>query len=242
MNNIINENFEIHDTLNPKLFGKDGKLLFDVRQKLIEITRYFEEYIEVPIEVCDVQLVGSNVSYNYNSDSDLDVHIIANFDSQQAKPEILQALYDAKKRDFNKDYDIKVHGIEVEMYIQDVNANIMSNGIYSLCDNDWVKEPKPIKSATKHNTEKEVEKWTEIIKKAIASNDPDTIQQTINTLYLIRHNSIAIDGEYGKGNAIFKDIRSSGLLQRLKDAHYIAMSKELTLEELSEGQLVNRID
>lgn len=238
----INETFEIHDTLNPKLFGKDGILLPDVRERLIEIVHYFEDYIEVPLDICDIQLVGSNVSYNYNGNSDLDVHIITNFDVQQAKPEILQALYDAKKRDFNKDYNIKIHGIEVEIYVQDVNSNMVSNGIYSLCDNGWIKEPKPIKSATKHNTEKEMEKWEEIIKKAIASNDAMTIRQTINTLYLIRHNSIAVDGEYGKGNQLFKDIRASGLLQRLKDAEYTAISKELTLEQMSEGQIVNRMD
>ncbi len=85
----INETFEIHDILNPKLFGKDGILLPDVRERLIEIVHYFEDYIEVPLDICDIQLVGSNVSYNYNNDSDLDVHIITNFDVQQAKPEIL---------------------------------------------------------------------------------------------------------------------------------------------------------
>lgn len=238
----IKESFEVHETLNPKLFGSNGILLPDVREKLIEIVRYFEEYIEVPIEICDIQLVGSNVSYNYTANSDLDVHLIANFDSVTSQPELLQALYDTKKTEFNKNFDIKVKGIEIELYIQDVRSNIISNGIYSLCDNNWVKEPKPLKSATKHNTDKEVEKWEEIIKSAIASNDLNTINQTINTLYLIRHNSIAVEGEYGKGNQLFKDIRAKGLLRRLKDAAYIAISRELSLESLSEGQLINHLE
>jgi len=238
----IKESFEIHDTLNPKLFGEDGLLLPEVRNKLIEIVRYFEEYVQVPIDICDVQLVGSNVSYNYTATSDLDVHLIANFDTVYKNPEVLAALYDLKRSEFNKNHDIKIRGIEVELYVQDVRSNITSNGIYSLCDNSWVKEPKPLKSATKHNTDSEMEKWEVIIKEAIASNDYDTITQAINTLYLIRHNSIAVDGEYGKGNQLFKDIRSSGLLQRLKDAAYVAVSDELTLESYSEGQLLNRIE
>lgn len=237
---MLKESFEVHETLNPKLFGKDMHLLPEVRAKLIEIVKYFEEYIEVPLDVCDVQLVGSNVSYNYTSKSDLDVHLIANFEHQGAKPEILQSLYDIKKSDFNKTFDIKLKGIEVELYIQDVNSMAQSNGIYSLCDNEWVKEPKPLKSATKHNTEKELEKWRDIIKSAIASNNSDTIKQTLNTLYLIRHNSIAVEGEYGKGNQLFKDIRSEGLLQRLKDAEHQSASKELSLEHLSEDWLINR--
>jgi len=241
MNNLL-ENFEIHDTLNPKLFGDDNKLLPEVRQKLIEIVKYFEDFIQVPIAICDVQLVGSNVSYNYTSTSDLDVHLIANFESLDHDSELLQAIYDMKKHEFNQLHDIKIKGIEVELYIQDVKSNITSNGIYSLCDNEWVKEPKPLKSATKHNTDKERDKWRDIIKQAIASNNYDTISQTINTLYLIRHNSIAVEGEYGKGNQLFKDIRSEGLLRRLKDAAYVAKSKQLSMESLSDGQLVHRFE
>jgi hypothetical protein len=52
--------------------------------------------------------------------------------------------------------DIKIHGIEIELYIQDIRSTTVSNGIYSICDNVWIKEPKPIKSYTKHNTEKEL--------------------------------------------------------------------------------------
>jgi len=240
---IVNESFEIHETLNPKLWDVNtGILLPDVRDKIIEIVNYCEDFVKVPMDICDVQLVGSNASFNYTADSDLDVHLIANFDISDVNSQLLQALYKAKLKEFNSEHDLKIKGIDIELYIQDVLSNIVSNGVYSVCDNEWVKEPKPIKSATKHNTEKEFEKWESIIKNALATNDSHTIQQTLDTLYLIRHNSIAIDGEYGKGNALFKDIRSSGLLQRLKDALYIAKSKELSMEGFSEGQLVNRIE
>ena len=96
--------------------------------------------------------------------------------------------------------DIKIHGIEIELYIQDIRSSTVSNGIYSICDNVWVKEPKPIKSYTKHNTEKELGSWKEHISNVISSGDYDEIVNTINNLYLMRTNSIAVDGEYGKGN------------------------------------------
>ena len=54
----------------------------------------------------------------------------------------------------------------------------------------------------------------------------------IDMLYLIRKNSIAADGEYGKGNQLFKEIRSVGLLKKLKDAYSDAVSKELSLEKM----------
>lgn len=239
---MLKESFEVHDTLNPKLWDTStNTLLPEVRQKIIEIVNAFEEYLDFPIQILDIHLVGSNASFNWTSSSDLDVHIIANYEDITDEPALLQALYDAKKSKFNNDYNIKIRDVEIEMYVQDVNSGIMSNGIYSVCDNEWVKEPKPIKSITKHNTETELEKWTTKINDVIMSNDYDKINDTINMLYLLRHNSLAIDGEYGKGNQLFKDIRNKGLLDNLKKAKIKAQSKELSLESLSKGQIVSRL-
>ena len=238
----LQEGFEIHDTLNPKLFDvASKKLLPEVREKIIQIVANFEEYINVPIHILDIQLVGSNVSFNYTDKSDLDVHIIASFEDLEADEDILQALYDVKKASFNKDTDIKIRGIDVEMYVQDVKSATISNGIYSVCENDWIKEPKPIKSITKHNTDKDVEKWGAKIKQVVESGDYDAIQDCINNLYLIRHNSIATDGEYGKGNQLFKDIRNKGWLQALKDASLKSLSRKLSLESYK-GCFINRYD
>ena len=55
--------------------------------------------------------------------------------------------------------------------IAKIKSVSISNGIYSVCDNEWIKEPKPITSITKHNTDKEVSKWKERIDLAISSND-----------------------------------------------------------------------
>ena len=236
----IIEEFQIHDTLNSKLFDLNtNKLLPEVRDKIIEICASFEDYINVPIQILDIQLVGSNVSFNYTEHSDLDVHIMANFEIFGKDDAILKAYYEVKKSQFNKETDIRIKGIEVELYVQDVRSTTASNGIYSVCDDEWIKEPKPIKSATKYNTEKEVEKWAQHIQQVLANNNYDEINKTLSTLYLMRTNAIAVDGENSKGNQIFKDIRSLGYLQQLKDALMKALSKELSLESLTRVQLVN---
>ena len=240
---ILSEEFQVHDTLNPKIFNTTTKILLpEVRDKLIEIVEEFENNLKVPIAICDVQLVGSNCSYNYTATSDLDVHLIANFEAIEIPREVLENIYNIKKSEFNRNYDITIHGIEVEMYIQDINSTTVSNGIYSLCDNEWVKEPKPLNSATKHNTEKEVTKWEEKITKILQAPTYESVLEAINLLYLIRHNSIAVDGEQSKGNQIFKDIRSLGLLDKLKDELKNQLSKRLSLEDLTFGKLVNSED
>lgn len=228
---LIKEEFQIHDTLNRKIWDLNtGKMLPEVREKIIEICSAFEEYIEVPIQILDIQVVGSNASFNYTETSDLDVHIMANFELLGKEDSVLKAYYEAKKASFNKETDIKIRGIDVELYVQDVRSITASNGIYSVCDDEWIKEPKPIKSATKHNTEKEVQKWSEKIEDVLASGNYDNINKTLSALYLMRTNSIAVDGEQGKGNQIFKDIRSLGYIKELKDALLKAMSRDLSLE------------
>ena len=101
---------------------------------------------------------------------------------------------------------------------------------------------KAITHITKHNIEKQIEKWKQVIAQVLATHNFNQINNTINSLYLLRANSLAVDGEYGKGNAIFKEIRSRGWLDKLKQALKDAKSKELSLEDYTKGQLVNRFD
>lgn len=236
------EDIEIHETLNPKIWNvTTKKLLPEVRNKIIEIVNHFEDYIQVPIEVADVQIVGSNASYNYTDKSDIDVHIIANYEVINKETELLQQLYDAKKTNFNRKFDINIRGLQVEMYVQDIKTTVVSNGIYSVCDNDWVKEPKPIKNFKQHDNSKEISKWTSHINNVLRKDDEEAVINAIDTLYLIRHNSIACDGEYGAGNQLFKEIRNLGLLDMLKNKLDELTSKQLSLESMSRGQIVNRL-
>lgn len=236
----LNEEFQIHDTLNPKLWDDANCLKPEVKNKIVEIVDFFEENLQVPLVIADIQLCGSNCSFNYTEFSDLDVHIIANFEAVSSETEVLQTVYDLSKTKFNDNYDITINGVEIELYVQNINSSVMSNGIYSVLENAWIKEPKPITKVTKHSTEKEVEKWTQHIEAVLHKADYDDILNTINTLYLLRHNSLNADGEYGKGNQIFKDIRNAGLLTKLKHALNDAMAKRLSLEEMMNGSIVNR--
>ena len=134
---IIQEDFEVHNLLNDKLWDNDtGKLLPEVREKIIEICAAFEDYIEVPIQILDIQIVGSNASFNYTKDSDVDIHILANFQILGEDDIILKAYYETKKSQFNKETDIKIKGIDVEIYVQDVRSTTVSNGIYSVCNDE----------------------------------------------------------------------------------------------------------
>ena len=215
--------------LNPKLW-EDKKLKRDVREAIIDIVSEFMDNLIIPVEILDVRVVGSNASYNYTEYSDLDVHIISNLELVGSPTEIVQALYNSERSNFNRTHNIKIKGIDVELYVEDVNSSVTSNGIYSVIDDIWIKEPQMIKERSVKIDKKELRDLVNSVKSVLADGDSDDIKDCINMLYLMRKDSIAIDGEYGVGNLLFKEIRNRGLLSALKDKYNEMISDELTLE------------
>ena len=138
----IEEDIEKHDTLNPKLF-EGNELKPEVKEAIIKIADEFVKELGedgITFALKDVVLLGSNVSYNYTKDSDLDIHLIADSSSLDCSPELYNKLYSAYRSIFNKSYDIKLKGIPAEIYVELDEPQAKSNGIYSL-NSGWVKEP-----------------------------------------------------------------------------------------------------
>lgn len=236
---------EVHETLNPKLWTKDNKLKPLVRNSLIRVVNKYIENSDILTkeDVIDVELLGSNASYNYTENSDLDVHLVVNMEAVSCDPDLFQLACNAERSSFNRNYDITIKGIEIEMYVEDVKASTASNGIYSLYKDEWIKFPKPIEVPNYDNDEEYIallDKWKTQAKEVLENAETAfEVQDYINNLYNLRRTSIMVDGEYGKGNLVFKEIRNEGLLDALKQKQYELSSKELSLESLKENLVVN---
>ena len=164
LNTSVYEDIEKHDSLNPLLFTIENTLREEVDKKIREIADFFvkeaKEY-EIPLTLKDIYLVGSNVSYNYTKDSDLDVHLVVDTSEFEDNNELYKSLYNIYRSLFNKNYDLSIKGIPVELYIEiEDDMNVKSNGIYSL-NNGWIKFPKEenIPNIDKDKFEKEFKKW-----------------------------------------------------------------------------------
>ena len=72
------------------------------------------------------------------------------------------------------------------------------------------------------------------IEDVIETRDSAEIGKLWDKLYEMRKDSLKTEGEYGKGNALFKKLRNLGYLDRLKKAYYSSASEELSLEALKE--------
>ena len=205
--------FEQHNELNPLLWQGE-ELQPEVKMALLRIARDFVEYVEVPFKVEDLVLTGSQLGYYYTKHSDLDLHIIVDFDTVDCDREAAE-LFDTKRLLYKKQYDISIHGVPVEVYIEDSNFPAVS-ATYSLGDGGW--RVKPDSQPQEIDTEEIVRMskiWQTVIGKAIESNDLETGRKVLKMLRNYRKLGLKQTGEYGIENLVYKTLRNSKIIEKL---------------------------
>lgn len=233
---ILDESIERHETLNSKLFDENNKLKEDVREALLNVKDEFLKELsenKIPLRVIDIWLVGSNASFNYTDKSDIDLHIIANLDDVCEDTCLLQILYNYVKASFNKRHDISIKGLPVEVYIQDVNSNSVSNGIYSLQEDEWIKFPEQLPEYETDTTKLVGLQDLLRIYNTLDRTNIEQVKSLIDYAYIIRQKGL-VEGEFSDGNLSFKEFRNLGYLDELKDLVAELRSKELSLESLQQ--------
>ena len=142
---LINS-FKIQDNLNSKVWEKDGKsyiIKSEVRKKLLETSNIFIDSLGVDVIITDIIMIGSLVNYNWSKYSDIDLHIVVNFNqfSENTKDLYLE-FFDLKKIIFNQKHNINMFGYDVECFVQDENTEAFSSGVYSVLFDKWENKPK----------------------------------------------------------------------------------------------------
>ena len=235
----VKESIEKHDELNQDLFdGEDLKP--EVKDKLLEIVDKFKDNLkesDIELEIIDVLFVGSNASYNYTDNSDIDIHIVADTSIYDDKEDLATKLYEAYKRIFNSKYDPLIYGHEVEVYVDSNENHANSNGIYSL-NTGWVKKPDndtipDISDELLAKLEDLVRDFKDKYGDVSKMESVDEVDDAIDSIYKERQASILKDGEYGIGNLLFKEVRNCGLLKQLKDRKVELENQEMSLNEES---------
>jgi hypothetical protein len=221
-----------HSTLNPKLWTST-QLKTDVRYKLLAIAKDFIKFIAIPqINLKDVTLSGSNASYGYNDYSDVDLHLVVTMPDD---PHIRE-LFDAKKNNYNFKHKIQVHGIDVEVYVQDEAQTHHSAGIFSVLDNIWLTKPE---HKTPEITDREVRlkarNYSSMINKAIQSNDLNTLQAVQADLKKLRQAGLEKNGEMSVENLAFKLLRARGKIGKLFNKIQQLKDAKLSLENRHES-------
>lgn len=219
---------KFHKKLNPRLWH-DNELDPQVRYKLLKIAQEFIKYINIDdLDLEDITISGSNVSFNYTPQSDIDLHLVV--DSSSPCWPHLQELYMAKKSLFNDNHDITIEKQPVEVYVQDSQQPHFSNGIFSVLYNRWIKKPQPIMA--KIDRTNVLDKYQDIklaIEKVIDSNDHQRMLKMQEKIRNMRQQGLQKHGEFGTENLVFKLLRRDGTMDRLWKKQKQVLDKQLSL-------------
>jgi hypothetical protein len=220
-----------HNRLNPRLWGSDEHLLPEVKTALMRIAEDFKEFLGISdLAIKDITISGSNAAYNYTPHSDIDLHLVV--DIPEINDEVYRELFNAKKYQYNDEHDIKVRDADVELYVQPSTDTAVSQGVYSLLNNNWVQVPKrkraKIDDASVRNKYDDLKSR---IEKAVSSNNTESIANLIAKIKKMRQTSLNQHGEFGAENLAYKILRTQGLIQKLYDARSRSRDLELSLKE-----------
>jgi hypothetical protein len=221
-----------HDKLNPKLFAGQ-KLRPDVKRQLMIIAQDFLEELGISgLDVKDITVSGSNAAYSYTNHSDLDLHILVDM-SGMPDNEIYKELFTAKKTIYNDSHDIKVHGIPVELYVQDASEPVVSLGEYSLMNNEWIRIPTKLRAGFDQNAASaKYNKLKELLVRALKSKDLAKVTEVLATIRRYRQAGLDKGGEFGPENLAYKALRSQGFITKLYALRDELHSKKLSIESM----------
>lgn len=211
-----------NNTLNRLIWDvDDGEYVLkeNIRSKLIEIADKFSDFIRYngsKIEITDIIITGSNCNFNYTPTSDLDVHLLLNFESVSCDNELLsEYLYD-KKLLWMMKHDLKIKNIPIECYAGDDKAELIKGAaVYSILNDKWIQKP-DIKNIVIDMAAVK-DKAAEIIDLFEQSDTVEDLEKLKQRLYRMRSSGLARSGEFSVGNLTYKLLRKNGTVEAISE-------------------------
>ena len=242
----IVKSFKSKDTLTNQIFdGEKGefKMREDVRKKLIEISDNFIDSLGVEFFIHDIVLTGSLANYNWSNFSDVDLHIIVDFDeivegksNSESFKTIFKEFFDAKERVWNERYNIKIKGYDVEIYVQDISQPHVSSGVYSILHNEWlvkpdIKTPNIDDKKILDKSEYYAKKIDNLIKLSTKEDVSDKLDILRKKIKEFRQSGLESGGEYSYENLTFKLLRRNGYFGKLLKLKTDITDKKLSITQ-----------
>ena len=233
----IVKSFEAKENLSDQIFEGDNQMRDDVKTALLKISDEFIESIGIEFFIHDIVLTGSLANYNWSNYSDIDLHVIIDFEDSDYDFDLLKEFFDAKKNLWNEKHKIKIKGYDVELYVQDVKEPHVSSGVYSILNNEWVVKPKQEKPEIDdkmilQKAEVYMQKINNLIHKATEGKDVlGEIEGLRVKLKEFRQSGLDTGGEYSYENLTFKLLRRNGYIERLLKLKTAVIDKKLSVAQ-----------
>ena len=239
--------FKKQDSL-PSIWKDEDTLDSKVRLKLLDIADDFWDFVNVTwVEPKGIIITGSLCNYNWSDYSDVDLHLIVDFNEIGDREDFVRQYLDSKKNEWNDEHgSLKIYGYPVELYVQNINEDVSAGGIYDLEENKWIRKPS-------YNDIDEIDSESDEIKDEAArimtiiddmwgyfnktndnhkleslGNDADNLWKKIKDM---RKSSLEDGGEMSNGNIVYKYMRRKKYLDKLFDLRAAIYDKTNTITE-----------
>lgn len=236
----IIQSFYSKDSLSPDIFEQTGDgytMIEPIRDKLLAISDKFIDFLGVDFFVHDVVLTGSLANYNWSEYSDIDLHIIVDYEESGHNPALLKEFFDSKRNSWNLAHDIKIKNYEVEIYVQDIKEKHVSSGVYSVLNNNWIIEPQKGKeNIDDKNILEKGEIYATLIDHLVSAKErgidvTNYIDEVKRKLKRFRQSGLDKGGEYSYENLTFKLLRRNGYIEKLIELKKKTIDSKLSVKE-----------
>ena len=237
-------NFEPKYDLNQRIW-QDLRMDPKVRARCLKIVDEFLDSFDIEVEFEDIILTGSIASYHWNDKSDIDLHVMIDYDKIDENDDLLKELFNLKRLQWNKSHEIMIRGHEVELYMQDVNEDHYSLGEFSVFFNKWIKKPSLEDSNIDFGlVEKKADQFAEEIDEVGRLNDKAEYREAYKLAKRIakrlkkaRATALEKDGVMSTLNLVFKALRNADYIAKLMSLKSGSYDKMMSMTESKNNDL-----
>lgn len=231
------------DSLYPK-FWKNNQLNPIVARKLMQIAEDIIKTLDLGVEIDDIIITGSIASYNWHEMSDIDLHIMLDFDKIDDNFDLVKRMLDQTRINWNKKHNILINGKEVELYFQHYTEPHEANGIWSLPLGKWLATPVKLDPEIDiSTTEKKAEAIARQIEHLFDMFNEEKYKEAYEyadkvkiKIARMRQMGLSDEGIYSPENLAFKMLRNAGYLEKLSALKIEAYDRMMSLS-LKSGKI-----
>jgi hypothetical protein len=238
-----------HEQVHPRFWLGNGKLRAVVRERLRKIAAAYQQHLSLPegVRIQDITFTGSLTGRNYTAHSDVDIHLLVDYD-EVGDEALVTDYFDLKRKEWSNTYPITIYGFPVEVYVQSASQFADDPaGHYSLRKNRWVRpvpEPGQDHEQIDERARKLAADYALEAKQILAETSKTTqlaaIKEFIKRFKSLRQRGITSKaGIYSAENLAFKILRNSGSLDKLWQVQSELEAQALTLTEQTHFTTMN---
>tara|TARA_R110000824_G_scaffold12517_1_gene55035 strand:- start:1988 stop:2938 length:951 start_codon:yes stop_codon:yes gene_type:complete len=236
---VEEETFEMQDELQPEIWH-DETLWPDIQERMVEIVEDFLNGLNIPVAITDIRLTGSLANYNWSKYSDVDLHIVVDFDKIDEDTSLVKSFFDAARMRWNDLHDIKLYGFEVELYVENTKDPHHSSGVYSVLKKKWIKHPiqgdVEIDFVTARKKSDDISSRVNLINYMAEAGKYTKVLKSIRRIKdkIRRMRQAGLESserEFSAENIAFKILRRDGTLAKLSNMKFTAYDSLMSMPE-----------